>query len=426
MRLGRTVLRLLVMVVGPWLRLNRTGFGLGANLRLLRLSGASLVGEVVVRLHRLDLWLVGPVVWVSGSDLGLAGAHLGLTRSCVRLPRADFRLPRAGWLLDLRPVVGLTGSGTVRPADLGLNSRLESRTTSWLHCWLSARLDGADFGLAGTVSGIGPGEAGLRGDGPGSCDHGRAALVHVVELLTILRGFALVLDLGRHGRNSWAAHGSDLGRLRPDSDAASAAVVGDAGVVVDDDGAVVDVGDVWADAVDGAVVVEVVAVPVAAVVANAGVAEAVVDAAVEADVKAPEAAMEAPAVVIPAPVAGGPEGAVVGWSAPGAGDPVVAGGTPVPVAGGPDVVGRGGFGLLVDGQRRRWLVGVFDGRGLAFLVELVGGLCILIGLILIGWGRRSGLLRRVLRRRILLVALLGLGLGANSEDCTLSVEAAAG
>jgi hypothetical protein len=132
--------------------------------------------------------------------------------------------------------------------------------------------------------------------------------------------------------------------------------------------------------------------------------------------------MEAPAVVVPAPVAGGPEGAIVGWSAPGAGDPVVAGGSPVPVAGGPDVVGRGGLGLLIDGQGRRRLVGVFDGGSFAFFVELLSGLSVLIGLVLVGRGRRS-LLRRILLwgilLRILLGTLLGLGLGADPEDCTL-------
>jgi hypothetical protein len=301
--------------------------------------------------------------------------------------------------LYLRPVVRADGA-----------SHCFAGTYSWLDCGLNSWLNGADFGLAGTVSGIWPREAGLGGDGPGSGDHGRTASVDVVELLTVLRSFALMLDLGGHGRSSWTAHGSDLSRLRSDGDAASAAVVGDACVVVHDDGSVVDVGDVDVDPVDGAVVVEVVAVPVAAVIADTRVAEAVVNATVEANVETPEAAVEAPAVVVPAPVAGGPEGAVVRGSAPCAGDPVVAGGTPIPVSGSPNIVWRGGFGLLVDRQRRRRLVGVFDRGSLAFFVELLGGLSVLIGLILIRRGRRSGFLRRVL-----LVTLLGRwGLGANS------------
>lgn len=88
--------------------------------------------------------------------------------------------------------------------------------------------------------------------------------------------------------------------------------------------------------------------------------------------------------------------------------------------------------MLVDGQRWRRLVGVFDGRGFAFFVELLGGLRVLIGLVLVClaliWGWGSGLLRILLGRilllrrilllgRILLVTLLRLSLGANSEDC---------
>jgi hypothetical protein len=108
-----------------------------------------------------------------------------------------------------------------------------------------------------------------------------------------------------------------------------------------------DVDDV--NAVDGAVVVEVVAVPIAAIVAISGVAEAVVYAAIEADMKTPVAAIEAPAVVVPAPVSGCPKRSVVGRGAPCAGNPVVACRSPIPVTWSPDVVGRGGFWLLIFG-----------------------------------------------------------------------------
>jgi hypothetical protein len=161
-------------------------------------------------------------------------------------------------------------------------------------------------------------------------------------------------------------------------------------------------------------------------IADAGVAEAVVDATVEANVETPEATMKAVAVVVPAPIARSPKGAVVGRSAPGARDPVVAGGSPIPEAGGPDVVRRRSDGLFVDGERWRRLVGIFDRLGLAFFVELVVRLSVLVGLILIG--RRwwwSGLLlgNKFLWDRlgsILLGVLLGLGLRANSEDTSLS------
>src|SRR6185312_17027654 len=92
-------------------------------------------------------------------------------------------------------------------------------------------------------------------------------------------------------------------------DAARAAVVAGA---VDDRGAVdhrlvVDVGDVVGDVGHRAVVVEVVAVPVAAVVAAAAVTVAVVDAAVEAHVATPVAGVEDVDAAAPAPVARGPQ-----------------------------------------------------------------------------------------------------------------------
>jgi len=147
----------------------------------------------------------------------------------------------------------------------------------------------------------------------------------------------------------------------------------------------------YIDAVDGAVVVEVVAVPVAAFISMADVAEAIVDAAVEADVQAPEAAMKAVTATIEAPVSGGPKCSGVRGRAPGSGDPVVATGRPCPVAGSPEVVRLRGRWLLVDGKRWRGLVSVcVDGLVVVFvallitlialLVALVGLLIILVGL----------------------------------------------
>lgn len=395
LRLFGTVLLPLLWLV--WARLlgrNRLG---GVNLRL--------VGPAVRLL--LEWLLAGAVVGVEG----LPGMHFGLTGSYVLLSwprRLDLRL--VDWCalavaLLPRTVLGLARSGL--------------------------RLTGTVGGASWIRSRVGAGVAWLRGDWARGCDHGRTAFVDVVELLAILCSFALMLDLGGHWRDSGAAHGFDFGRARSDGDASSASVVSDAGVVVDDYGVLINVADTGADAVDGAVVIEVVAAPVAAVITDAGVAKAVVDAAVEADVGTPKAAMEAPAIVIPTPVTWSPEGAVVRRSAPGAGNPVVAGGSPIPVAGCPDIVGRGGFWLLVDGQGWRRLVGVFDGWCFTFLVELINGLRVLIGLVvLIGrWGTGLlgwillwgvGLLGGVLLRRILLVTLLRLGLIANSKYSTLS------
>ncbi len=207
-----------------------------------------------------------------------------------------------------------------------------------------------------------------------SSNHGGTALVHVIELLAVLRGFALVLDLRSHGWRARTAEGCNLRWLWSHSKTASPSVVRDASVVIHDDGAVVDVGDVDdVNAVDCAVVVEVISVPVAAVVAEAGIAEAVVNTAIETDVQAPVAAEEAPAVMIPAPIAWGPEGSIVRWSAPCTGNPIIAGRRPVPIAWRPEVVRCGGFGLLIFGERWRRLIGILNGCRLTLCIELLCG-----------------------------------------------------
>jgi hypothetical protein len=93
-------------------------------------------------------------------------------------------------------------------------------------------------------------------------------------------------------------------------DALRAAVEADAIVhvgSVDYDVALVDVRDMHtAEVVDDAVISELIAVPVASLVADANVAESIVHAAIEADVSAPIADMEAIAAAIESPVARGP------------------------------------------------------------------------------------------------------------------------
>jgi hypothetical protein len=261
-------------------------------------------------------------------------------------------------------------------------------------------------------------------DGPGSGDHCRATSVLVVELLTVLCGLALKLLLARHGRSAWAAHGRNFGRTRSYVDTASATVVGDAGDVVDDDWTAIDVGDADADAVDGAVVVEVVAAPVSAVVTVTGIAEAIVDAAVEADMRPPVAAMEVIAVAVEAPVTGGPERSIVRWRTPDTGNPVVADGSPAPVAGGPEIVRGRSFGLIVLRQGWGWLIGFEERLLVGCRIDVVVAVRRVVGIVLIGgWLRilscgdrlirgRGGL-RRI---RILLTGLLGLGLRTDAED----------
>src|SRR6185312_12567210 len=184
--------------------------------------------------------------------------------------------------------------------------------------------------------------------------------------------------------------GFDFRLTRAGLDAAGAV---EAGALVVDDGNRVDV-DVMdhtvVDAVDGAVVVEDVAVPVAALISEAVVAVPIVDAAVVADMAAPIAVVPAVAAAEEAPVAGCPESAVVGRGNPDAGDPVVAVGAVVPVAGGPYVVGVGGGGLFVVGQGG-W---GFGGVGIDLFVVGVG----LVGVILFDRCGLLGILLRLLWR----------------------------
>src|SRR5690348_4274313 len=117
-------------------------------------------------------------------------------------------------------------------------------------------------------------------------------------------------------------HGALLpGWLRPYT--SLAAIEADAvdGGVVHDDRLVVDVRDVdVADVVNGPVVIEVTVAPVTAFVALARVPEAVVDAAIEADRRAPVAAMPYVAAVAPAPPARRPQQAGFRRLDPGARD----------------------------------------------------------------------------------------------------------
>src|ERR1700722_7148428 len=181
-----------------------------------------------------------------------------------------------------------------------------------------------------------------------------------------------MLHLRIHPRSSWLVCRRSLRRLRAILHAASAAVAGArvaagpvvveivvsaiAGIVVSAiAGAItVDVADrAHIDVVVHAVVEEVAAVPVAALIAEANVAEAVVDAAVEADVQAPMAGIEEIAATVKAPVARRPKRGCVGRLNPRSRHPVIAFRSPGPVAGGPDVAVCWRRGLFVVGKRRR-------------------------------------------------------------------------
>src|SRR5207245_10281149 len=90
---------------------------------------------------------------------------------------------------------------------------------------------------------------------------------------------------------------------------------------------------------------------VVSVKSRAGIAEAVINTAVEADVRAPVAAVPDVKAVVPSPITGRPVQAYRS-DHPGTGHPVVAIViVPRPVAGRPDVAGAGADGLRVDRQR---------------------------------------------------------------------------
>lgn len=237
----------------------------------------------------------------------------------------------------------------------------------------------------------------------------RTPFILIEELLPVLRRLMLVLHLGRHGPNLRSAHGDQLRRPWPGLDAASTAVVGDVPVVVViyDDGAVVHIcnpGDV--DPIDRAVVIEVIAAPVATVITVAGIAAAIGHTAVEADVKAPVAAIETITVAEKSPVAGSPERPGKGSGDPGAWYPVVSDGRIAPISGSPDVIGRGSFGLLIGGQGRRRLVGFFDGLLAGIdLVVVVLVVVIVLSVLIVHIG---GILSLRGRLRSVLLVLLGL------------------
>ena len=112
--------------------------------------------------------------------------------------------------------------------------------------------------------------------------------------------------------------------------------------------------------VDRAVVVEMSAAPVATLVAKADITKAVVNAAVVADVGSPVTAVEAIAVMVVTPIAGSPEGALIGSLDPHAGYPVVAALSPCPVAGSPEIVVARSLRLFIIGEGRRCLIRILD------------------------------------------------------------------
>ena len=204
-------------------------------------------------------------------------------------------------------------------------------------------------------------DAAFGGDGAGCERLCRLPVILGKELLAILSRFLPKLDLRGHGRGTLLMQYGKLTWVGMRLQASVSTVVGDASHVVHHHIPLINVVDVRnVHMIDGAVVVEVIAIPIAPAVAQAGVAIPVVDAAIEADVAGPEAVMEAVPIALVPPVARSPERAGIGCRDPCPGNPEVSLRGIVPVAGGPEIIGLRSGRLIVDRKRRRRLVRLFD------------------------------------------------------------------
>jgi hypothetical protein len=213
------------------------------------------------------------------------------------------------------------------------------------------------------------------------------------KLIRVGGGSTLILHLCPHGRSVRIAHRYPFCRPRRYAKTTRSAVVAHMGVGrIHHDCAAIDVvhhSDV--NVVDRAVVVEVSPTPVTALVAVARVAKTIINAAIVTDVLSPIARVISVGVIPVAPVAGGPECALVRGLDPCTGHPEISIWRPRPVAGRPQIVVAG----------IRWLVVVQQRRG-----RLGIGVLRLLSVTRIIRRRTGRLIRRaaLIRRRALLVA----------------------
>jgi len=193
-------------------------------------------------------------------------------------------------------------------------------------------------------------------------DHAcRPSMVHIGKLCAVGAGNMLIPHLRLHWRGvllmascqfSGACTHLQSSRSTVEAHADSAAVALAYGAVIH----VMHYRHVYI--VHRAVVVEVPAAPVSALVAEADVAKPVIHAAIVANVRSPVAPVEPVAMVRVAPVARRPKRALVRSLNPPARNPVVARVTPCPVAGSPQIAVPRILGLIVFGQRRWRLRGI--------------------------------------------------------------------
>ena len=203
----------------------------------------------------------------------------------------------------------------------------------------------------------------MRGDDAGTTQlrrvcgrrNGGMALIVVERQRRIFRSHLHVLRLLRRRQHALLVDSGNLLRRRLRRRAAGAAIIAHVGRVADGDRLVIDVGDRHVrDVVNGAVIEEIAAAPIAALVAGAGIAEAIRHAPIEADLWAPIAFVKSIDAVVPTPIAGRPQQPPLRRQYPRPRHPVIAGVViPCPIAGRPHIAGRRYRRLIVDRQWRR-------------------------------------------------------------------------
>jgi len=169
----------------------------------------------------------------------------------------------------------------------------------------------------------------VRSKRPLSHEYRRFAMIDRGKLGAIGSRRPRELHLRLHRRRVRCAEGRNFSRTGTNLDPLWAAVEAHTVVhnrPVDDDSAVVDVGNVHAaKVIDSAVVGEVITMPVAALVANSHIAESIIHAAVKADIAAPIAVIEAVASTDETPISRRPQSALIRRLSPCSGNPVIAG-----------------------------------------------------------------------------------------------------
>jgi hypothetical protein len=187
------------------------------------------------------------------------------------------------------------------------------------------------------------------------------------------------------------------------------------------------VNDGGVDVGDLAVVIELVVIPITAIIAAADIAVSVIHAAVVADVTAPIPLVPTITARIFAPVSWRPQRPSVRSKGPNSRNPVITGRRIGPVARRPNVVWVRTGRLLIFRQRRRWLRGVLRNLVLISLTaRLIGVALVLLVRIL---SLRLLVLSRLLLPRLLILSrplLLRLLCGViGSRGCSLGDRSSA-